>query len=58
MLRRALPIVLAAIVVGPVLAQTRTVSPTTPQRAVGAQAPATYFPSRSTGSTRKPKTPA
>src|SRR5258708_15660218 len=51
MLRRALPLVLAALVIAPALAQNRTqggtriVSPTTPQRAVQA-APGTYFPER------------
>jgi len=54
MLRRALPIVLAAFVIAPALAQTQLRSPTNLQRAVAALAPATYFPNASTGSTRSP----
>jgi CubicO group peptidase (beta-lactamase class C family) len=46
MLRRTLPIVLAALVIAPALAQTPIRSPTTPQRAVIAQPTATYFPER------------
>lgn len=52
MLRRALPFVFAVLVIAPVVAQNRTQggtqihSPTNPQRAVIAQAPATYFPER------------
>ena len=46
MLRRALPFILAGFVIAPVLAQTTVRSPTTPQDAVGAKAPAAYFPER------------
>src|SRR4051794_7813853 len=45
MLRRALPIVLAALVIAPAIAQDRIVSPTY-QRAAPAQAQAAYFPER------------
>jgi len=45
MLRRALPIVLAAFVIAPALAQDRIVSPTY-QRAAAAQAQTTYYPER------------
>ncbi len=57
MLRRALPIVLAAFVIAPSLAQTRQVSPTFPRPAVGAQAPAqpVYFPERLDWQHKKPE---
>ena len=45
MTRRALTVVLAALVIVPALAQTPKVSPTTPQRAVATHAP-DYFPER------------
>src|SRR5437660_2447438 len=54
MLRRALPLVLAGLVLAPVLAQTPVRSPTTPQRAVGAQAPPAYFPERLDWQHKKP----
>src|SRR3979409_224155 len=60
MLRRVLPIVLAALVFAPALAQNRPQpgtqlrSPTNPQRAVAAQAPATYFPERLDWQHKKP----
>jgi CubicO group peptidase (beta-lactamase class C family) len=44
MLRRALPLVLAAFVIAPALAQDRILSPTYRQRAAGATAPPTYYP--------------
>jgi CubicO group peptidase (beta-lactamase class C family) len=46
MLRRALPLILAAVVIEPALAQTAVFSPTTPQRAVIAKAAEPYFPER------------
>ena len=46
MLRRALPLVLAAFVIAPALAQTPIVSPTLPAPPSAAQAPAAYFPER------------
>ena len=46
MLRRALPLVLAALVIAPTLAQDRAVTPPRPRAAATAQAPATYFPER------------
>src|SRR6266850_2274230 len=55
MLRRALPIVLAAFVIAPALAQTQLRSPTNPQRAVAALAPATYFPNRLDWQHKKPE---
>src|SRR3979409_473572 len=61
MLRRVLPIVLAALVFAPALAQNRPQpgteirSPTNPQRAVAAQAPATYFPERLDWQHKKPE---
>jgi CubicO group peptidase (beta-lactamase class C family) len=62
MLRRALPIVFAALIIAPVLAQTGQrrgtpiVSPTfpRPEAAVGAKAPATYFPERLDWQHKKP----
>src|SRR5258706_9903837 len=61
MLRRALPIVLAAVVIAPALAQnpaqrgTQVVSPANPQRAVAGQAPAGYFPERLDWQHKKPE---
>src|SRR5882762_7221716 len=55
MLRRALPIVLAAFVIAPALAQTQLRSPTNPQRAVAGQAPAAYFPERLDWQHKKPE---
>ena len=57
MLRRALPIVLAACVIAPALAQLPRVSPTFPQRAVAAKAPAqaVYFPERLDWQHKKPE---
>src|SRR5437667_453251 len=55
--RRALPIVLAACVIAPALAQLPRVSPTFPQRAVAAKAPAqaVYFPERLDWQHKKPE---
>ena len=59
MLRRALPLVLAALVIAPALAQDRIVSPTMQRNArLGARRRRPTFPSASTGSTRSPKTSA
>src|SRR5438128_8212647 len=57
MLRRTLPIVLAAFVIAPALAQTRRVSPTFPQPAGAAQAAAqpVYFPERLAWQHKKPE---
>jgi CubicO group peptidase (beta-lactamase class C family) len=55
MLRRALPVVLAALLIAPALAQDRVFSPTTPQRAVIAQATGTYFPERFDWQHKKPE---
>jgi len=44
--RRALPLLLAALVIVPTFAQTPRVSSTNPQRAVAAKASETYFPER------------
>src|ERR1700680_1061106 len=46
MQRRALPFVLAALVIVPALAQTRQVPPTFPRAAAPAQAQLVYFPER------------
>src|SRR6476620_3265218 len=46
MLRRAIPLILAAVVIEPALAQSAIFSPTTPQRAVIAIAAEPYFPER------------
>src|SRR4029453_6354704 len=46
MLRRALPLLLAAVVLEPALAQTAIVSPTSPQRGVIAKTAEPYFPER------------
>jgi hypothetical protein len=53
MFRRALPLLLAALVIAPALGQTPRVSPTNPQRAVGAKAP-DYFPDRLDWQHKKP----
>jgi CubicO group peptidase (beta-lactamase class C family) len=45
-MRRALPILLAAVVIAPALAQTKIISPTYQRSAVAAKAPETYFPGR------------
>src|SRR6185436_11688359 len=55
MLRRALPIVLAALVLAPALAQDRTLSPTTQRPAAGAMAQAPYFPDRLDWQHKKPE---
>jgi len=56
MLRRALLIVLAALVIVPALAQTRQVSPPSPRAGAAAQAPiATYFPERFDWQHKKPE---
>jgi beta-lactamase family protein len=55
MLRRALPLVLAALVIGPALAQTPIMSPTFQRPAVGAMAPATYYPERLNWQHKKPE---
>jgi CubicO group peptidase (beta-lactamase class C family) len=46
MLRRALPLLLAAVVLEPALAQTAVFSPTSPQRGVIAKTAEPYFPER------------
>jgi CubicO group peptidase (beta-lactamase class C family) len=45
-MRRALPILLAAVVIAPALAQTKIISPTYQRSVVAAKAPETYFPGR------------
>ena len=45
-MRRALPILLAAVVIAPALAQTKIISPTYQRSAVAAKAAETYFPGR------------
>jgi hypothetical protein len=55
MLRRALPIVLAAFVLAPAFAQTPIASPTTQRPAAGAMAQATYFPDRLDWQHKKPE---
>src|SRR5262245_17496627 len=45
-MRRALPILLAAVVIAPALAQTKIVSPTYQRSAVAAKTSETYFPER------------
>src|SRR5262245_9927319 len=46
MIRRALPVVVAAAIIAPVLAQTPIASPTFPQRGVIAKPSTVYFPER------------
>ncbi len=53
MLRRALPLVLAALAIAPALAQDRPASPTRPRAA--ATASATYYPERSDWQHKKPE---
>ena len=55
MLRRALPVVLAALLIGPALAQTPVFSSTTAQRGVTAPATGTYFPERLDWQHKKPE---
>jgi Beta-lactamase len=55
MLRRALPLILAALVIVPALGQDRIVSPTTMQRAAGAVAAAAYYPERLNWQHKKPE---
>jgi len=55
MLRRTLPLVFAAFVIVPALAQTPIISPTTPQRGVIAPATGTYFPERLDWQHKKPE---
>jgi len=55
MLKRALPVMLAALAIVPALAQTRTVSPTRPSAAAAAQTAATYYPDRFDWQHKKPE---
>ena len=55
MLRRALPLVLAALVIAPAFAQTPVVSPASQRPAAAAQAPAPYFPERLDWQHKKPE---
>jgi CubicO group peptidase (beta-lactamase class C family) len=55
MLRRTLPLILAALFIVPALAQDRMLSPTTPQRAVNVPATSTYFPERLDWQHKKPE---
>src|SRR5258707_988911 len=55
MLRRALPFVLATLVIAPAVAQTPLRSPTVPRPAATAQAPPVYFPDRLDWQHKKPE---
>jgi CubicO group peptidase (beta-lactamase class C family) len=55
MQRRALPFVLAALVIVPALAQTRQVPPTLPRAAATAQSQPVYFPERLDWQHRRPE---
>jgi len=54
MMRRALPFLLAGLVIAPILAQTKIVSPTVPQRSPATRA-ADYFPDRFDWQHKKPE---
>jgi len=55
MLRRTLPIVLAALVITPALAEDRIVSPTLERSGATAQAQSVYFPNRLDWQRKKPE---
>jgi CubicO group peptidase (beta-lactamase class C family) len=55
MLRRALPLVFATLVIAPAVAQTPRQSPTSPRPAATAQAQPTYFPARLDWQHKKPE---
>src|SRR5258705_11513535 len=55
MLRRVFPLVLAAFIIAPALAQDRILSPTFQQRATGATASPVYYPERLDWQHKKPE---